>query len=287
MSTLSAIREPTAAPERALPARRPPSHRRTLLALIRRGLRDNRRAPLTWGGGLGAMTALMAAIWPSIEDSMSELMRSYPPALKEAFGIQALDSIEKYIDAEMLSFVVPLALGVFAVRCAIRATVGAEDRGHLDTLLSLPVSRRVLAASAFAVTGIVLLSILSVIWGLTWTAGTLAGGGISGGTLAAGLLNVWPLAMLFAGLAVFTSGLAHRPAIVTAIATGGLAAMYVVDLVGKLAGPVEPFRVLSAFHYYGSAIQDGLDASHVAGLTLVAAVLAALGAQLFERRDVL
>lgn len=275
------------APERARMAARAPSSRRSLVLLVRRGLRDNRRAPLTWGGGLGAMTALMAAIWPSIEDSTAELVDSYPAGLKEAFGIQQLDTIEKYIDAEMLSLIMPLGLAFFAVRCATRATVGAEDRGHLDTLLSLPVSRRVVVASSFVVTGLALLAILAVVWSLTWVAGTLVGGGISGPTLAAGLLNVWPLSMVFAGLAVLAAGVSHRPAAVTAVGAGTLVAMYVVDLVGRLADPVEPLRVVSAFRYYGSAVQDGLEAGHMLGLTLVALALAAIGARLFERRDVL
>lgn len=279
MSTATEITERDAAPHAA------PRGWRVLAALVRRGLRDNRRAPLTWGGALGGMTALMAAIWPSIEDSTAKLVESYPSSLKEAFGIQQLDSIEKYVDAEMLSLIVPLALAFFAVRCATRATVGAEDRGHLDTLLSLPVSRRALVGGGFAVTGIVLGAILGVVWALTWLAGTLVGGGISGDTLAAGLVNVWPLAMLFGGLAAFATGFSHRPSTVTAIAAGAVVAMYVLDLVGKLSDPVEPLRALSAFRYYGSAIQDGLNAGHMIGLTAVALALTAAGAWLFERRD--
>jgi ABC-2 type transport system permease protein len=271
---------------RTVTARTAPRWLRSLLALVHRGLIDQRRAPLTWGGALGAMTALMAAIWPSIENSMAKLVESYPADLKEVFGIQQLDTIEKYIDVEMLSIVVPVTLAFFAVRCATRATVGAEDRHHLDTLLSLPVSRRVLVASSFIVTGLVLAAILGVIWVLTWITGTVVGGGISGATLAAGLVNVWPLAMAFAGLAVLVAGFLHRPTAVTAIAAGTLGAMYVIDLVGKLAPPVEPLRVLSAFRYYGSAVQDGLDVSHATGLVLVAVALASVGAMLFERRDV-
>lgn len=275
------------APERGLTPRRAPPARQRLLALVRRGLRDNRRAPLTWGGGLGVMTALVAAIWPSIEDSTAELVKSYPAGLKGAFGIQQLDTIEKFVDAEMLSLVVPLTLAFFAVRCAIRATVVAEDRRYLDTLLSQPVSRRMLVGASFLVTGIVLAAVLAVVWALTWVAGATAGGGISAATLAAGLVNVWPLAMAFGGVAVFAAGISHRPVTVTAIAAGTLAAMYVLDLVGKLSDAVEPFRVLSAFRYYGSAVQDGLDASHMIVLTLFAVGLAAAGAQLFARRDLL
>lgn len=264
-----------------------PSWGSALRVLVRRGVRDQARAPLAWGGVIGALGALMAAMWPSIEDSVSQLVHNYPRGLKEAFGITTLDSVERYVDVEMLSLIVPLALGFYAVRCVARATVGAEERGHLDTLLSLPLSRRVLVGAAFAVAGLGLAAILAVAWALIWIAGTLAGTGISAGTLAVGLLNVWPLAMAFAGLAALLAGVSHRSSVVTGASCAALVAMYVVDLVGKLSEPLEPVRVVSAFRYYGSAVRDGFDPSHAAALALVGTVLAVVGAALFERRDVL
>jgi ABC-2 type transport system permease protein len=263
----------------------PPHWTRSLRAIVARGLRDQRRPALIWGGGLGAMSALMAALWPSIEGSVEELMGSYPENLKTAFGIDELDSVEKYIDAEMLSIIVPFAIVFFAIRCVTRATVAAEDRGHLDTLLALPLSRTVLALGSFVVAGLATAAALVVIYAITLAAGAVVGAGISPGTLAAGLANVWPLAIAFAGLAVLAAGALRGAARVTGIAAGTMVAMYVLDVAGKLAEPVEPLRPLSAFRWYGSAIQDGLDVSHMLGLVLVGVVLAALGAVLFERRD--
>jgi ABC-2 type transport system permease protein len=265
----------------------PPSAGRSLAVVVRSGLRLHRRDPLVWGGTLGASCALIAAMWPSIEDSIGKAVESYPEGLKQAFGIQELDSVEAYVDVEMLSLIVPLALAFFAVRCVTRAIVGAEERGHLDALLSLPLPRRLLVAGAFIVTGVVLAVILVVTWVLTWGVGTLASTGISAAKLAAGLANVWPLAMAFAGLAVLAAGVLHRQAPAIAIATGTLVAMYIVDLLGKLSPDMEPLRAVSAFRYYGSAIQDGLDVSHMLGLTLAGIALAATGAVLFDRRDVL
>lgn len=256
-------------------------------ALIARGLRDNRRAPLTWGLGLGSMSALMTAVWPSIEGSVDKLMKSYPEGLKRAFGIRELNSVEKYVDAEMLSLIAPLALAFFAVRCAVRATVGAEERGHLDTLLSLPVSRRSLVVSSWVVTAVMTAVVLAVIWASTWVVGTLIGTGISATVLGRGVLNVWPLAMAFAGLAVLAAGIWHRQGPVTGVAIGALIGMYVIDLVGKIATELDPLRVISAFRYYGSAVQEGLDWSHVIGLTLAGIVLTVAGALLLERRDIL
>ncbi len=258
---------------------------RALLAVVRHGLREQRRTPLTWGGALGAMSALMALIWPTVDDAMSRMMDSYPEQLKQAFGIVRLDTVERYVDAEMLSLVVPLTLALLAVRCVTRTTVAAEASGQLDTLLVLPVGRRVLAWSSWIVAGVVVGGALVVIWAATVVAGVLAGTRISATVIGRGMLNVWPLAMAFGGLALVAGGLVRGAGRVTAIATGTLLAMYVLDLVGKLAGEVAWLRTISAFRYYGSAIQSGLDLTHVAGLTAVGLLLAAAGAELLERRD--
>lgn len=104
----------------------------------------------------------MAALWPSIEGSVDQLTDSYPAKLKEAFGITELSSVERYVDAEMLSLIVPLAVSVFAIRGVVRATVGTEEAGHLDTLLSWPVSRTVLALGTLLVTGVSVAVVLAL-----------------------------------------------------------------------------------------------------------------------------
>jgi ABC-2 type transport system permease protein len=263
-----------------------PPAARALRAVVRRGLRDHRRAPLVWGGSLGLMGAMMAALWPVVEDSMDQLMESYPSGLKEAFNIAELNSVEAYVDAEMLSLIVPLAIAFLAVRIPARAISGAEERGYLDTQLAAPVARRILVAGAFLVSAAVVAAVLAVITAMTWLAGWIAGADPSLAVLGRGYANVWPLAMLFGGLALLAAGALRRAAAVTAVAVGTLVAMYVVDLVGKLADPIEPLRSASAFKYYGSAVRDGIDPLAFAGLTLAGAVLAIAGALLFDRRDV-
>ena len=263
----------------------PTSH--AFVAIVKRGVRDRRRAPLTWGGSLGALSALIVAIWPSIEDSISSAVEGYPEGLKQAFGITELNTVEAYLNAEMFSLIVPLAVAFFSVRMIVAAIASAEESGHLDTLLSAPVSRRVLAAGAFAAAGLSTAAVLVVTALITWAAAGIAGSALSLGPLAAGVAMVWALAMFFAGLALLATGPLHHPAAVTAVATGSLVAMYMVDVLGKVADSLEPLRWVSAFKYYGSALLDGLDPLAFAGLTLAGVVFAAVGALLFERRDVL
>ena len=162
----------------------------------------------------------------------------------------------------------------------------AEERGFLDTVLAAPLARRTLVAGSFIVRALVVAVVLVVITALTWLTGTIAGADPSLVVLGRGFANVWPLAMLFGGLALLAAGTLHRAASVTAVSVGVLATMYIVDLMGKLADPIEPLRYASAFKYYGSAVQDGIDPLAFAGLALAGAALATAGALLFDRRDV-
>jgi ABC-2 type transport system permease protein len=61
--------------------------------------------------------------------------------------------------------------------------------------------------------------------------------------------------------------------------------MYVIDLVGRLDSYLSVIRYVSVFKYYGNAIEDGIDPLSFCGVAAVAVLAAALGAWLFERRD--
>jgi ABC-2 type transport system permease protein len=229
----------------------------------------------------------MAAIWPSIEGALDDALENYPEGLKDAFNIREITTVEQYIDAEMMSLIVPLAVSFLAIRIVTRAISSAEEQRYLDTLLAAPVARTTLVAGTLVVAGIVVATVLAVMTLMTWITSLVAGSDASLEVLGRGAANVWPLAMFFAGLATLAAGVLHRSSQVTGVAAGTLVAMYVIDVVGKLADPVEPLRYLSAFRYYGSAIQDGIDPGSVAVLIITGIVLAVAGALLFERRDIL
>jgi ABC-2 type transport system permease protein len=256
-----------------------------LRAIVGREVRDLRRSPLTWGISLGLLSALELAIYPGVHDSLGKALSSYPDALKSAFNIESIDTPAQFLNGEMFSLVIPLAVAFFAIRAAIRPIVGYEEHHWLDTLMALPVPRRTLVAGAFISSAIVTAGILVVTGVLIWISGEIFGATIAIGDVAAGVAEVWPLALGFAGVALILCGRFSNTAPVTAGAAGLLVAMYVIDLAAKISGGFDAIGPLSAFHYVGSALVDGLDWLHFAGMIAVAVVLAALGALLFERRD--
>ena len=63
--------------------------------------------------------------------------------------------------------------------------------------------------------------------------------------------------------------------------------MYVIDLVGRLDTGLSGVRYVSVFKYYGNAIEDGIDPLAFCGRhRSPPSLLAALGAWLFDRRDI-
>lgn len=257
-----------------------------LVALVGAHLSERRRSVIAWGLPLGLMSAFIVAIFPSVEDALSKVTQDYPTSLKEAFGIGELSNVEQYLQAEMLSLIVPLALGYLAVRAISSGLSGAAETGRLDVLLSAPVSRSRLVAAGLIATALELAAVLALTGLLTGVGSILSGAGLSLGPAVAGFANVWPLALVFAGLGVVATGWSLRTSVVTGSVAGVLVSMYVIDLIGRLDPDLSGIRYVSVFKYYGNAIEDGIDLLAFVGVTAAAVLLAAIGAWLFERRDV-
>lgn len=258
---------------------------RTVSILVSRGLLDRKRSLLVWIISIGLLCAAIVAIYPSIEGTLSDLMDSYPEGLKEAFAIESLNTAGEYLHAELLGLILPLALAWFGIRAVARDLSGAAERSWLDVMLSAPVSRRQLVATGFLGTAIELAAIMLTAAAITRITAIILGVDLSLGDSIAGMMNMWPLALFFAGFAILATGFRVQSALVTGLSAGLLVLMYIVDVIGKLAPGLDFLRYGSVFRYYGTAIEDGIDPAAFLGVTAVAALLAVLGALLFDRRD--
>src|SRR5262249_2403189 len=159
---------------------------------------------------LGLWSAFIVLIFPSVEGALSKAVKSYPPALKEAFGVGALTNVEQYLQAEMLSLIVPLALGYLAVRAVASGLSGAAQTGRLAVSPPAPAPRPRLAAASFAATAVELAIVLVIAVLLTGLGSLVSGADLSLGSALAGYANVWPLALVFAGLGIVATGFSLR-----------------------------------------------------------------------------
>lgn len=119
-------------------------------------------------------------------------------------------------------------------RAVAGATVVAEERGYLDAILALSISRGALMIAACVVAAAVSLAIMILVGAMTFLAGRIAGTDISGRLVAAGAIGVWPLAVFFGGVTAVACGHLHRSRLATGIALGAFVGMYAIDLAGSL-----------------------------------------------------
>jgi ABC-2 type transport system permease protein len=180
----------------------------------------------------------------------------------------------------------PLALSFFPILALANAIAGAEERGTIDVLLGNPLPRWQLVAGNFLAVAVSLLGICTIVGLLTWGTAALIDVELSWREIAAAVLNLWPLCIVFGALALLCSALFHRRGLAIAIPAFLLFGMYLIDTVGRASEDLEDWRPASVFYYYGSAIENGIDWTHFGSIALVALALTLLAALVFRRRDI-
>ena len=264
------------------------------MTVLRRFLRDRRRAYLWWSLGMAAMVGLTVAFYPSIrgEASFEELMEDLPEAVRALVGAEtgiAFTSPAGYLHSRMFASLVPILLLIFGIGLGARAIGGSEDDGTLEFLLANPVTRRRVALER-AVGVVVLVLALTAfgavaLFALGPTVDVLDG--ISAGRIGAAWSASAALAMVHAALAFAVGAATGRraPALATAtvVAVGG----YLLEGLLAVTDTLGPLRVVSPWHWYleRNTLADGPTATGVVAPVAVTVVLALVSAWRFERRD--
>ena len=258
--------------------------------LLRRGVVDRKRALLGWSLGIAAYIALLAAVFPSIEDSenIDELVEDYPEALKDllGFGDVLLSTGSGYMDTEIFNLMLPLLVLVLAIGSGSRTVAGEEEAGRLELPLSFPLRRR----DAVLAKGLALALELALVTAVAFAAFALAdplvGLDLDVERLAGGVLGVAILGLLHGWLAIAVGAARPGRALAIAVSAGIAAVGYLVNGLHELASWLDPFRFVSSFWWLGqSPLSTGVryDGYFVLGLASIVVLVAA--ALLIERRD--
>jgi len=259
--------------------------------LTLRGLRDSRRGIVGWCIGVVAYVAVIAAIFPSVQDmpDFDELIESYPDVLKSFFGISEGDDISSgagFLDVELFSFMLPLFVLVLAIGAGARAIAGEEDAGRLELLLAYPLRRRDAVLAKGVAVALQVAVVCLAAGGTLLVFDPLVGLELSYGRLAAAAIGLLALGILHGWLALAVGAAFPSRALAIGVPTGLAAAGYLVNGLHDLASWLDPFRVASSFWLIGgSPLQNGIDAGGTLVVLAAGAVALVAGSLLIERRD--
>jgi beta-exotoxin I transport system permease protein len=222
-------------------------------SLFAKTLYDARKSLLGWILGLVAAAGLVLVMYPVVRTgSYQETLENSPETLLSAFGMDRdmdLTMGSGYLTAYLFGMMVPLLLMVFAISHGARLVAGEEDRGTLDLLAALPVSRtRVLLVKAVAL--LVTLGLLGVALGITVIAAApLVDLRVEIAGLAAAVLSQVLLAALFGALALGLGAATGRHGLAIGASTALAVGAYLVRSLGALTNASEWLQRISPVYW--------------------------------------
>ncbi|MUU72494.1 ABC transporter permease subunit [Pseudarthrobacter sp. GA104] len=263
-----------------------------LTNVLAKALRDQGRALLGWCISVALLIAMYVAFWPTVRDqpSMSDLLDQMPEAFRALFASSGADMSTPtgYVQVELLAFMGPAAVLMYAVGSGAGAIAGEEDRHTLDLLLSNPVSRsRVVLDKFLAMTAGTFL--IAAVMGVALVAeGNLVDLDLPAGKVAAAMLHLALLGVVFGTLALMLSASTGRTGISKGVPALVAVVAYVVNGLAPLVDWLADIQEFSPFYQYigHDPLRNGLDGGSVAISAATAVVLLAMAVLGFRRRDV-
>jgi ABC-2 type transport system permease protein len=235
---------------------------------------------------------MYAAVWPTVADqpTMSDFLDQMPEAFRALFSTTGADMSTPagYVQIELLSFMGPLLLLVYAITAAVSGISGEEDRHTLDLLMSAPVSRARLVLERFAALAVGILALAAVTGLALQLEGRLADLVLPVSGTAAAMLHLALLALVFGTLALAMSAVTGHSTLSRAVPAVVAVLAYVVNGLAPLVDWLEPLQRLSPFYQYvgHDPLRTGVSWSGVLVAVATTAVLLAVAVAGMRRRDV-
>ena len=256
-------------------------------------LRDCRVPISSWGLGMGMLA-------PIIFFSVSRVFDGSPGARTELLALLQNPAMRLFAEPVdvltpggyatwRLTLTLPL-LAVWALLTVSRTLRGEEDNGAMDTLLSVPRSRRRIAVEKLAAIALALLLIGLLIGVLAFAGARAINLSLPASRATLFGLNTTLFACVFGAIALVVSQFTREGRTAAGVTGILLGLSYVLTSAGRVVSGGDWIGRLSPLYYFelnkplvaGYAVNWGALLS-MATLTVV---LTALGMMLFERRDV-
>jgi ABC-2 type transport system permease protein len=255
--------------------------------LTKQQLRGRVRSIVIWGVALGGLGALYVALFPSMSEFLRQYLEQASQQMQQFMGqLQDSMTIEGWMEMEFYTSIVPIALPFMVIPIGARVVSGSEERKTLDLLLSNPLPRWHVVASALGTMAGALACVLGITWVLTSIAVPAAGLGLGPGRLAAALFVLWVFCLLFGALALLVSTWVRRSFLAIVIPAVVLVAMYVVGNLAQVSKSAEPIRVFSLFYHLGHPLKGDFPWTAVLLMLAAICVIGAAAVAAFSRRDI-
>lgn len=258
-------------------------------AILRLESRRHARSAAVLSGVLTVFAILYVTIFPDLKSEAEQITEIFPAFILEMFGIEALDTIEGYVAAEMYSFFWTVLVGAyFAYLGSGMIAVDVHER-RMDLTLANPVSRESVLLQKVAALWAPLAILNVPVWLVLFAGSNAVGEPIDGVALAMVHLLSVPYLLACAGLGLVLSVALGHPRQAKGAAVAVVILQWLVDAVARLSPAYEWvawFTPTRYFAYTAILVHNEYDPVNAAVLLVGFLALVALAVVLFVRRDV-
>jgi ABC-2 type transport system permease protein len=263
--------------------------------LLAKAWHESWRTTLLIGLGLAIVEALLAYALLGFQDQMSALL-SQLAFVQRIFRALLGANLSGRLGPEVLdsmAWVHPVVLALVwahAILYCTRVPAGEVDRGTIDVLLGLPVSRWQLYCTESVVWILSGIAILFVSAAGNVLGNLFAQGGPRADPwrLAAVIVNLFCLYWAVGGLTWLVSALSDRRGKAMAVVFAFVVGSFLVNFLAQFWSPADRLSFLSVLQYYNPLpiIRDGLwPVRDMIGLLIAGGVLWTAGGLVFARRN--
>lgn len=248
-------------------------------------LYQKRHLIIWWLIGMALITLLTLSVYNSFNNTAAgEAFKNLPAGLRKIAGSpDSFKSIGGFIGQQIYALRMPLLSIILAISLLVNLSAGDEQKGVLETQLSLPISRTRLLLQKLAA-GLVIIALASL--------GSLVG--IELGLplihqhygvvhILENILNCFVLAVDYGLVAFMLAAVTGRRALTIGAASGFAFASYLVNSLAPAVSYFENFDKLTLFHYYSTSGLELKNFSLLFGIGVVLVIMSVIG---FNKRDI-
>ena len=260
--------------------------------ITRQALRAARRTLVTWAAAFAALIALYAVIWPSVRGNTSwrNLFDTLPPAYRALFtasGSIDLSTAGGYLGVELMGFMGPALIAVYAITAGSAAIAGEEDRGGLEVTLSAPISRVQVLVQRFIALVIGIVTLMLAAGAALWIFSALLDMGLGLGAIASAAAALGIFGLFAGAVAIAVGAATGSPAAARGVAALVVVASYLINALAQVTSALRPARPISPYYLVlgNEPLAHGLRLVGAVSVLAAVAAIAAAGGILFTRRD--
>jgi len=260
--------------------------------IARQALHAARRTLFIWAAAFAGLIGLYAVIWPSVRGNSSwrNLFDTLPAtyrALFTASGTMDLSTAGGYLGVELMGFMGPALIAVYAITAGSSAIAGEEERGGLEVTLSAPVSRAGVFGQRLAALAAGIAIVITAAGAALWIFSAMLGMGLGLGAIASAAAALGIFGLFAGSVAIAVGAAIGRPAVARGVAVLAVVASYLINALAQVTSALRPARPISPYYLVlgNEPLAHGLRLTGAVSVLAAEAVITVAGGVLFTRRD--